>query len=82
MTEIRTVETKWLSITKYFGLCLYVNLERSALDCKRLVKFPAAINMPCGNSITIKDVNDIPDRNVECPCGDPNHYLIYWDIQK
>lgn len=40
--------------------------------------FLMSITMPCGHEAMIKDIDEIPRRNVSCPCGDPSHYVVLY----
>ena len=40
---------------------------------------PFTITMPCGSSITYPDVDDIPIRDVPCPCGNSTHWLVKYE---
>ena len=31
---------------------------------------------PCGNTVTYKTLDDIPDHDVPCLCGNPDHWFI------
>ena len=33
-------------------------------------------DMPCGEIVEYKKWGDVPDGDIPCPCGDPNHFLI------
>ena len=35
-----------------------------------------AITNPCGKSIQYKKIDDVPEVDVPCSCGDPNHWFI------
>jgi hypothetical protein len=32
--------------------------------------------MPCGNVYELKRGDRVPDEDIPCPCGDPNHWLV------
>lgn len=34
------------------------------------------ITMPCGESISYDRFEDIPDEDVPCSCGKPNHWFV------
>jgi hypothetical protein len=34
------------------------------------------IQTPCGRKIFYKYIDDVPDVDVPCPCGNPNHWVI------
>ena len=34
------------------------------------------INMPCGESVVYRSLEEIPDKSTPCPCGNPKHWLI------
>lgn len=34
------------------------------------------ISMPCEESVTYKTLDDIPEVDTPCPCGNPNHWFI------
>ena len=37
------------------------------------------LTMPCGNSITYPDVEDIPMEDIPCSCGDLTHWFVKYD---
>lgn len=38
------------------------------------------IEMPCGSRIEYWAYSDIPEVDVPCPCGNPNHWLIKYEM--
>ena len=36
----------------------------------------AYFELPCGEGLMIKSVDDLPLSSVPCPCGDPGHWLV------
>ena len=60
---------------RYWNMCkekiICFVIERSGL--------PLEIQMPCGQKLVFKSVEEItklPIKDVPCPCGDPNHWLV------
>ena len=35
-----------------------------------------AINMPCGEKVVYRTLEDMPTESVACTCGDPTHWFI------
>lgn len=35
-----------------------------------------ASTLPCGTKVSYETLDDIPQGDVPCPCGDPTHFLI------
>ena len=36
-----------------------------------------AISHPCGGGVTLyKTIDDVPEIDVPCPCGNPNHWIV------
>ena len=44
-----------------------------------LLNYPYLIIMPCGYKLEYKNFDDIPEEDVSCPCGNPNHWLIRYE---
>ncbi len=40
---------------------------------------PPITIMPCGYQVEYKTIEDIPDHDVPCPCGSPNHWLVKYE---
>ncbi len=41
---------------------------------------PVVITVPgCGTQVIYRDKHSVPNMNIRCPCGDPNHWLIRID---
>ena len=38
------------------------------------------LEMPCGSRAEYPTYDDIPEVDVPCPCGNPNHWLIKYEI--
>jgi len=56
--------------------------NREARDAcfKQLDKFGnQLLIMPCGVIVKYKSIEEIPDEDISCPCGDPNHWLVKYD---
>lgn len=41
---------------------------------------PCYVRLPCGTTIGYETLDAIPLHDVPCPCGDPNHWLVKWEI--
>jgi hypothetical protein len=37
------------------------------------------IKMPCGNTVTYEKPSDVPKKTTLCPCGNKDHWLIYYE---
>lgn len=42
------------------------------------VEFPHAIFMPCGQALVFEDYDHFPTGNYPCPCGKPEHFMVYY----
>ena len=42
--------------------------------------FPYELVMPCGVKRIYDDIYFLPVVDTPCPCGNPNHWLVRWDI--
>ncbi len=38
------------------------------------------VTMPCGQVLKYEQFEDIPDHDVPCPCGDPNHCAVRYSV--
>jgi hypothetical protein len=52
-----------------------VGIKISASDLSRFW----TITLPCGNQ-AVYAFNEIPDHDVPCPCGDPTHWFVKYDV--
>ena len=76
--------------TKYFGvLSRHTHAQLQSADGfhrdflrRPLVPFPLEIDMPCGNKCTFESFAELPTADVPCPCGDPNHWIVKYDIKE
>ena len=61
-------ETKWAGLGR----------EAKILAClsSPKIEWPIFIGMPCGETLTIKDISDFPKEKLMCPCGNENHILV------
>ena len=41
-------------------------------------KVPEVI-MPCGSKVKYNTIFDIPNEDIPCPCGNPNHWLVKYE---
>jgi len=48
-------------------------------EARNVAPYPIDITLPCGNSIKCVSVDELPKHNVPCPCGNPKHWLVYYD---
>ena len=51
---------------------------------ERKVSIALGIALPCGNKLELKTLDDIMAlevKDVPCPCGNPNHFLIKWQVK-
>lgn len=67
------------------NLDMWLRCKQSVVDlvnksaAGRVVDTALSIDMPCGNKLILKTVEDIlalEPKDVPCPCGDPTHWLI------
>jgi hypothetical protein len=78
------------------GLCVGLMISRSENESIRQVlercttfnppsKYPVIemrIPMPCGNEAYYETLDDIPNKDTPCPCGNPNHWYVKILIKK
>lgn len=38
--------------------------------------------MPCGMSVRYAPLTTLPEHDAPCPCGNPNHWLIQYDVAR
>jgi len=41
-------------------------------------KVPEVV-MPCGSKVKYNTIFDIPNEDIPCPCGNPNHWLVKYE---
>lgn len=61
--------------------------DETAMPIQRLFStehFPSPLTaeMPCGETLTYETPDDVSLKDVPCPCGDPNHWLVKWINQE
>ena len=39
------------------------------------------LTMPCGKSLSYQNFEDIPQVDTPCPCGNPKHWLVKYDVE-
>jgi len=68
----------------YLAVCIIAPEARGWPMAKsglaRLLPFHAVL--PCGESITVRRMSDIPWHDVPCPCGDPTHWLVKYEVKR
>lgn len=42
--------------------------------------WPCRVRMPCGQEIQCDDLDSIPLYDVPCPCGNPTHWFVKWEV--
>jgi hypothetical protein len=68
-----------------YGIALHGTgrtLEEARQDIERGYGFPQIAYMSCGNRWRLGSIEDVPIQNIPCPCGNPNHWLVRYDIIK
>lgn len=48
----------------------------------RSYRFPQILYMPCGYKDRVEAIDQVPLFNVPCPCGNPNHWVVKYDVPK
>lgn len=51
--------------------------RRQGIDTESGLPF-ITITMPCGTEVIYQSFEDIPNEDVPCPCGNPNHWVIQY----
>jgi hypothetical protein len=67
---LRSIERAALSEARSMGII--ADLDHPAI-------FLLQVTMPCGHEVLFKRARDIPLRTTPCPCGDPAHFLVYYE---
>ena len=67
---------------KHYALYLTGNAPQPDILAPLIDHIPFKTIMPCGESIIINDLEDIPLIDTPCPCGASNHWLVTWNITK
>ena len=67
-----------VNIEKAWGI--YAKNREVLIDHIRgTVSLPVlTITMPCNHSVVYETSADIPDSDVPCPCGKPDHWFIQY----
>lgn len=52
------------------------------LTRKGRLEFPITVVMPCKNTITFKDLENMPNVDVPCKCGEPGRYFLKYDMER
>jgi hypothetical protein len=56
------------------------NIEEAKQDIIRCYKFPQILYMSCGHKMTFHSEEKLPNQNIPCPCGNPNHWIVKYDL--
>ena len=58
--------------------CLKEDLARMAKEIRKTVEGAPFlhISMPCGESVSYQEYEDIPMTDIPCTCGNPKHWFI------
>lgn len=65
----------------YYGLLLQGPTRELILKAAEMkLPFPGEVIMPCGEMLFLPDAASIPVESVRCPCGNPRHWLVKWEI--
>jgi len=43
--------------------------------------YPVTVEMPCGVKRVYDDLSFVPLVDTPCPCGNPDHWLVRWEIE-
>jgi len=42
--------------------------------------FPQTLYMSCGYRMTFHSEEKLPNQNIPCPCGNPNHWIVKYEL--
>ena len=70
--------------TDYYGIYSTLNRDNLIEYLKSLCLIPnpdyvLCILAPCGEQVLYKTWDDIPDKDVKCPCNNPKPWLIKYE---
>jgi len=66
-----------------YGIALHgvgKTLDEAKKDVARGYGFPQILYMSCGYRKEVKSPDSLPNINIPCPCGKPDHWIVKYDI--
>ena len=66
-----------------YGIALHgvgKSMEEAREGIRKGYSFPQTLYMSCGYKDKVESFDQIPLFNVPCPCGNPNHWIVKYDI--
>jgi len=56
------------------------NIDEAKQSIEEGYRFPQTLYMSCGHKMTFHSAEKLPNQNIPCPCGNPNHWIVKYDI--
>ncbi len=57
-------------------------LQEARDSIQRGYAFPQVLYMSCGHKVLIESMDAVLNRDTPCPCGNPNHWIVKYDLIK
>jgi hypothetical protein len=54
--------------------------EAMLSDAAKTLTFPFSCILPCGSEYAIESTDDLPTTDLPCPCGNPNHWFVKYEV--
>jgi len=68
---------------KEWGIALY-GVGKTLNDAKenigREYHFPQTLYMSCGYKLFVASPEKLPNQNIACPCGNPDHWVVKYEL--
>lgn len=72
---------KATSVT-YTGIYFSSDTREGLAQAKQAALLPFSFTLPCGNTYSVDSVEQLPQDNLPCPCGDPKHWFVRYEVEK
>jgi hypothetical protein len=57
-------------------------LDEAKQNIAKGYRFPQILYMSCGHQMSFFSPEKLPNQNVPCSCGNPNHWIVKYDLTK
>jgi hypothetical protein len=57
-------------------------IDEAKEDIERGYQFPQILYMSCGQRMLFVSAEKLPNQNIPCPCGNPNHWIVKYELVK
>jgi hypothetical protein len=54
--------------------------EEFFIEAVKALTLPFSCILPCGNEYSVESIDDLPKADLPCPCGNPNHWFVKYQI--